>query len=814
MAYVSKYYSEFDTIKSKNVRIDIEEEYVTLNNFNYAAFFVNRIPSQGINELIITQFNSKYFVVGNKIQISGTQSNNGIYTIISIYPAGSSSFSIYFTESVTPELVDMPPEVGGLGPTYLKVDLVSLAVVTELTAASQSPLEISYDYGEFDKNVSIRESKLRFKFLNKGIHYDDIVNEWDTQYKIKVTINNNLEWIGYLDSNYLSELFLDTLSELQISANDGLSLLKTRPLRDFSNNEIWGDNSILAYINACLYQTNLNLDIWSFINMYPEGTTIVRSQANILTWFYDAFSLVETKSQTFLNGPRNFEDCYIVLSKIMQAFGCTLMQARGKWYIIQTNDRIKNLLGGTLRTYDGAVVNAIDNANFDINIGLNEVTKLINQDAVVTIEKPFEEVAVTYTYDSPVSYFRNFDLLDTGTFRSELSTATNKYYNLKNWNELYNPVVQRYYNSYGDILTTTKAFIRTDIDIDTGAELSRFLVLKLDKGNPGAARTTEYPVNAGDRIKFEFFTRLTKQYNAFTTVYSICIILRGNNGDTLYLGVQDWYENITATSLWLETNANQQIYSRVAIDEYAAECPIDGYLSFMFVGSPINAPDSVLPIEMHIKDFRVDIAPSLNLNVNASGYEHKSLSSLKNKNKFDIELFLSDSLNISVKGALTSRTGVTVPYPKNNWRHISETDANSTAFSKYIKRAYWRTMYRKFIKIEGRLFNLFQDNRLISPINTVNLTEIDNKQFMITTLRIDIRQEQAEFTMVELRDTSNNNDANEIGTESYRLINVKEKDADDPNKEPKTVDDGRWGYFGELFGLNRKGKIRRYNNHT
>jgi hypothetical protein len=118
------------------------------------------------------------------------------------------------------------------------------------------------------------------------------------------------------------------------------------------------------------------------------------------------------------------------------------------------------------------------------------------------------------------------------------------------------------------------------------------------------------------------------------------------------------------------------------------------------------------------------------------------------------------------------------------------------------------------MRLEGRLYDLYQGSILLSPLNTVEFTEVEDKEFMITTLQMDIRQESAEFTMIELRNTANNSDFTQNGTESFKYLNVKAKDENDPIKEPKTPIDWKFGTIGVISSLIRRGKRRRFNNYS
>jgi len=64
--------------------------------------------------------------------------------------------------------------------------------------------------------------------------------------------------------------------------------------------------------------------------------------------------------------------------------------------------------------------------------------------------------------------------------------------------------------------------------------------------------------------------------------------------------------------------------------------------------------------------------------------------------------------------------------------------------------------------------DLYSSGRLLSPLNTVEFTAIPDKEFLITTLQMDVRNESAEFTMVEIRDTSNTDDFTHLGTEDFK----------------------------------------------
>ncbi|MCE2706915.1 MAG: hypothetical protein LW807_07550 [Proteobacteria bacterium] len=670
----------------------------------------------------------------------------------------------------------------------IEEDTLSAPTIIDLTAASESPLEISYPNGEFEKMCPIRESKARLKILSDVVTSEDFYITSDSQYKVKIYINNVLEWVGWLDNNIITEPFLDTANEIELTCNDGLSLLKTTQLKDQLDDQMWGFYKLKDFIANSLYQTKLNLDFVTFINQYASSE-LERNDNVPTSYDFDAFYWANIYATTFLKGPRDFDDCYDVLSKIMQSFGCTLFQARGKWYIIQTNDRIAGVLDGTIRDYTGTALNISMNQSYKLDIGLNEVTKLINADALTSVEKPFKEVAVKHSFDMPVVYFRNFDLLDRGvgnspTYWTAAPTALASFYG--------------YVNS---------GTINVDIEAGTNAEIRRYMVLRAAtlSQTAFAKRTSIYPVNSGDKINFGFSVKFTDPYFRFGDVWAYVVFVN-TSGVHYYLDLDGkWYTQFRSVGYSYHKDEDRRFWKSYNITSVGV--PANGNVSIVLTG---NSRDLISSNhDVYYKDLDFSVITQFNDMTEVDGYEQKSETSNNLKNKYDNEIFVSNAPNISTKGVLLDTDYVL----RGNWYYKGD-DANFMPFVKYITRSYWRSMYRKFIRLEGRLFDLYQGNRLLSPLNTVEFTEVEDKEFMITTLQMDIRQESSEFTMIELRNTLNNNDFTQNGTESFRYLNVKAKDENDPVKEPKTPIDWKFGTLGVISSLIRRNRRRRFNNYS
>lgn len=783
MAYILRYRCEFDTIKGRQVKVDIEKDIPSIINItNVASIFVATANSVAIFDDL------SYLSKNDIITISNTANNNGTFTIKEVYFSNIPTpyTVIEFNESIVDE-TDI---------TFV-ISVISVSN-KQLTASTQSPLEISYPNGEFDKMCPIRESKVRLKIINDVVTAEDFYTSTDTEFKIKIYINNTLEWVGWLDNNIITEPFLDTTNEIELSGNDGLSLLKTKKLVDSVEQQIWNKISLNNLLAVVLYHTRLELNYSTFINLYATDQLFVRVPNTQLN---DVFNYAFVYSHGFLKGPRDFDDCYEVLSKIMQSFGCTLYQARGQWYIIQTNDRIANVLDGTNRDYTGNNLSVSLNQSFKIDIGLNEITKLINADALVSLEKPFKEVALKYKFERPPIFFRNWDLLD-GILDNAKSTSTRKIYELEHWLpcETWNLIVP------GQINVNRKAYIGADINTATNSEIRRYMVLYRSPNSETAIKTTRYPVSKGDVLTVGFSARLNIALppNGYT-FYKCVVKLIGNNGINYYLAGGDakWYSNYQALVKTHENKIDTRLWSDF-FGGNASPIPVDGFIEMEFTSHGVASAS-----EVHFKDMTMEINAQFNDLITVDGFEQKSETSDNLRNKYDNDLFISSSPNLSNSCALIK--GMANPTSIDKWTY--KDFAINMTFLQYMTRAYWRTMYRNFMRLEGRLYDLYQGNRLLTPLNTVEFTEVEDKEFMITTLQMDIRQETAEFTMIELRNTANNSDFTQNGIESFRYLNVKAKDENDPLKEPRFPIDWRYGVFGVLQSLNRTKKMRRFNNY-
>ena len=187
MAYQLRYRLEFDTIKGRNVRLDIEEfRNLPPASETFLAYF---IADSAPNEIIIsnglmTNDLPNYIVKGDTITISSTLFNNGTYTVTGyeIYVGDFLDGQAYLAKITVEETLTIEIDTEN----EIILEVTTGEYYQDLTPSGQSPIELSYPNGEFDKMCPIRESKMRIKILSDVVTFQDFVVTSDTQFKVSL----------------------------------------------------------------------------------------------------------------------------------------------------------------------------------------------------------------------------------------------------------------------------------------------------------------------------------------------------------------------------------------------------------------------------------------------------------------------------------------------------------------------------------------------------------------------------------------------------------------------------------------------------
>ncbi|HEY9705919.1 MAG TPA: hypothetical protein V6C58_26025, partial [Allocoleopsis sp.] len=248
---------------------------------------------------------------------------------------------------------------------------------------------LSYPDGDLSKESGIKRSQLDFKIYTSTPENYETTSA--TQCKVILSVNGVANWYGWLDNAGLKYNLLDTV-ELQLNAKDGLHLME-------SVDEDWllsyGTNGFItpvSLISKCLSYTELDLDFFTWIDIYPDGFP-VRGAGGDTLGANDPMNSFHIHTSTFQEGMRSYNDPFDSLNKLCTSFDAIFFQSRGKWHFVYLEDWIRNLgLTGTRWDYLGVEQEYLSNERERINIGITRDTKLINEDALIGYIKPAKKV--------------------------------------------------------------------------------------------------------------------------------------------------------------------------------------------------------------------------------------------------------------------------------------------------------------------------------------------------------------------------------------------------------------------------------------
>lgn len=161
----------------------------------------------------------------------------------------------------------------------------------------------------------------------------------DRKYLVKLLIDGNLYWQGWVLSDLVEYSFTTGRKQLAFNAIDGLGMLDYIPFT-FTETNVVGNTklspqTVLYYLYTCLDVIGFpdGLNLITACSYYADGMDNRGDGSQ-----YEPFNQSYLRPVYFQNDDETYETCLIVLSKILKSFGCKLYQANGKWMIVAVNE--------------------------------------------------------------------------------------------------------------------------------------------------------------------------------------------------------------------------------------------------------------------------------------------------------------------------------------------------------------------------------------------------------------------------------------------------------------------------------------------
>lgn len=497
--------------------------------------------------------------------------------------------------------------------------------------------------------------------------------------------------------------------------------------------------TLSSFIKTCLLNTGLELNtqVFSNINEVTQDDTGCFLDQTLLD------------PQTFNNGS-SWDDCYSVLTKILERFDCTLFQAKGMWNIIRWDE---------LRDFDYAIpgflydsefvfqnVVYLDESSFAFSgwnkftIGLGETTQAETglEQGIIGSYKLAKE---TFNYRQPEELLRNANLQQLGRLLNTYTVGSNTIteYEMPWWTTI-----------PGSYTGTPLFFIRITTD-NLGNEIDRAAVVA-----NGAIESFPIQAAEGDRFSYSFSVITSDSVPGNTNnIFEIKI----DDGSTVkYLD--------DATLTWLITRgytlnvASGDNTNVMHNFEISGTIPYDGLLT-------VSLEDWTPSAETYYRDIRMDYTPMINQSTKIVGHTHNSEQSLiiKNNNEREISIDVSPRNSIagtlfldSLTGVLQDRATQWKRKPRTESLNLGEIATSENLFLRRTPRTLLEGNFYGLITAEQEKDYVDQANHL-SLLSVCRYTYFPTHNFIFGRLEIDYSQNMASGTLYEMyKDTETDSD--------------------------------------------------------
>lgn len=525
----------------------------------------------------------------------------------------------------------------------------------------ETPLKISVVDNSEDKFTQVKSKQAEFQ-IHSSSNIDISLFAYGGDNRFYTEIETQAEGIifcGFLSISDLRQEFLPDPNLITLVATDGLGFLRDEPLVNFSNLTPAGVHPIITFLSWALAKTNLPLNIKVCMNIREETAVPLVSDDTDAGHFY---RFIHLDARTFEKKIGEYDDCYTVLEKILGE-NSFLTQYKGEWVIL----RIDEIETGheyffTKFNHEGDWVANTDET-FIKNIGADYSLSFMNDDAELSLVRPFRSVILSYLFQYAEELVCNIDF-SSGDVRVEPDLAAENSegtYDLDCWTK------QKFPPTGTEIIPADNdAYIVRKFEL--GYEKERYAVMT---AGPGAAlegvMSQPVPINEGDRIRVSVDWRLSTNVGGGDGVVAMKmfnILILTDSGEYWYAeklsddpaiwqGPMAGQNNTAINYSWNAGEIDESQFANVSVSVPAA--PVSGnlYIGLFkeWQGSGLYEADT------HYSNLNVEILPLINASYERYEGQSHTIEQANSKIKAirETEVFISDAPRIAMKGALLKR---------------------------------------------------------------------------------------------------------------------------------------------------------------
>lgn len=242
-------------------------------------------------------------------------------------------------------------------------------------------------------------------YSSDSIGIETFVDGGDSKFYSEIYIGDYMVIKGFVSVADVQEEFMPDPNIIQIVVSDGLGFANDEELRDENGNVPTGVNNIWYYIRLALLQTGQSLPAQIVFNIREKFANHINDSNNNLGHFFQYCSL-EAKHLEGEN-PGTMLTAREVLERLL--FGCFLTQYNGNWLIVSI-DEMQYDSGYNIASADiDGTISPTTLGDFVKSIGDGLSLSWMNDDALVSVERPLKKLDLKSTYEYPEEIPCNID---------------------------------------------------------------------------------------------------------------------------------------------------------------------------------------------------------------------------------------------------------------------------------------------------------------------------------------------------------------------------------------------------------------------
>lgn len=639
-----------------------------------------------------------------------------------------------------------------------------------LNPSGPSPVVISYKSGDLYANDPLRASTCQVKYLYNGVGgLANFANVDDTFWKVDVYMtvsSRKLIWTGFVSQDDSIEDLSPQPNEITLNCNDGLGMLKYSYFADASGIPYPGDSlhrmTLSDIFNTILNsKTGLSLPVNIFCNLFENGmndrsvsaTNEPFSQTKIDV---RSFLLSQNTTQDYAAGVNaqivqvkdKVQDNYTIMQNILDAWGCTLLQANGEWNIVRWHEakQFNNAIPGTKYAADFLSSTAVT-FNLVKNITANYPRLELSQSR--QLFRPNAYVRDTFMYEQTNNLIQNADMSNYGALLGTFTTGTGV--NLLTFKDY--AILDWYMNAYGS--DPTNAFIRITYNY-LGIETDRFIVVQNGSTYGGTTSGVKpgflslpFLISAGDKgtLSFSYKTN-TNLTGPGTLTWNLLIRNFANNNQA---GVKNnflWQYN---TGSYADGHAlggfgysiNNDMINWTTIQIDIPAIPFDGTAQLYLQQNNGSGAES------HYKDINLSINTYIANSIQVNGQYNESVQATASKKNISKNVYFDDAPKVTIKGCMYLADGIT---KTASWKRYPLTETQRFGFIQTVDWEYLSAPYR--VKVDGKYRNLSDSTSdYMSALCICNISALGPENYIFGQCSFDLRNAEFSGTLQELYKT-------------------------------------------------------------